>query len=134
MLNLKYSKQREIIENAVKFNKIHPTADDIYAILKPDNPNLSLGTVYRNLNSLADSGNILKLSMPDGKSRYDGDISEHSHAICEVCGNIFDADMIETADMDKIVSNKLNMVITSHQFVFYGVCNKCNENKRKERD
>ena len=125
---MKYSRQRELIEETVKLNRIHPTAEDIYSILKPDNPNLSLGTVYRNLNNLASCGIILKIETPDGKAHFDGDISEHSHAICEKCGKIYDIILPEMKEIDRIVNERNEIKITSHQLIFNCVCNKCKEN------
>lgn len=125
---MKYSKQRELIEEAVKLNRVHPTADEIYSILKPDNPSLSLATVYRNLNNLASSGIILKIETPDGKAHFDGDVTEHSHAICINCGKIYDIVLPEMIEVDKMISERTYFEIISHQLIFNCVCNKCKEN------
>ena len=69
---MKYSRQREIILNTVMENPVHPTADMVYSILREENPNISLGTVYRNLNYLAAEGIIRKITMPEGCDRFDG--------------------------------------------------------------
>ena len=125
---MKYSRQRELIEETVKANKIHPTADEVYSILKPANPSLSLGTVYRYLNNLASSGIILKIETHDGKAHFDGDINEHSHAICKKCGKIYDIVLPEMIEIDRMVSERNDIEITSHQLIFNCVCNKCKEN------
>ena len=77
---MKYSKQREMIYNCIKDNLMHLTADAIYEMLKKDNPNLSLGTVYRNLSRLADHDMIRKVSIPGYPDRFsDGTLEDHFH-------------------------------------------------------
>lgn len=68
----KYSRQRELIYKTVMENKVHPTAEFVYNYLKKDNPQLSLGTVYRNLQQLSDNGEINRLSIPNQPDRFDG--------------------------------------------------------------
>lgn len=87
---MRYSAKREIIKNAVINNRVHPTADDVYQIVRKTNPEISLGTVYRNLNQLTESGGLLKITVPGGPDRYDGILTEHQHAICEKCGKVED--------------------------------------------
>ncbi|HBH3043835.1 TPA: transcriptional repressor, partial [Clostridioides difficile] len=87
---MKFSKQRELILNEILNNPVHPTADYLYENLKKDNPNLSLGTVYRNLAQLTEHGFIRKVSIPGNPDRFDGRIDNHYHIICEVCGEIYD--------------------------------------------
>lgn len=87
---MKYSKQREIILDYVKSNLVHPTANHVYASLKKAHPNLSLGTVYRNLNRLSDLGLIRKIEVAGAPDRFDGNIQPHYHAICMECGEMFD--------------------------------------------
>ena len=78
---MKYSKQRELIYNELLKNPVHPTAEILYQSLKPANPSLSLGTVYRNLGQLAENGIIVKISMPDAGDRYDGNTKAHHHLV-----------------------------------------------------
>lgn len=76
---LKRSRQREMIKSFLMGRKDHPTADVIYSNLKQQDPNLSLGTVYRNLTLLSDMGEILRLRVGDGVDHFDADTSEHYH-------------------------------------------------------
>ena len=76
---MKYSKQREMIFNCIKENPMHLTADAIYEMLKKDNPNLSLGTVYRNLSQLAEHNMIQKVSIAGYPDRFDGTLQDHFH-------------------------------------------------------
>ena len=83
MAALKYSRQRESIKHFLMTTKKHPTADEVYMHVKRDFPNISLGTVYRNLNLLTDIGEAVKISTPDGGDRFDGRTEPHNHFLCK---------------------------------------------------
>ena len=85
MAVLKYSKQREAIRDFLAHSEEHPTADMVYMNLRESFPNISLGTVYRNLSLLSETGQILKLNMRDSADRFDGRITPHDHFVCERC-------------------------------------------------
>ena len=85
MAVLKYSKQREAIRYFLAHSEEHPTADMVYMNLRESFPNISLGTVYRNLSLLSETGQILKLNMRDSADRFDGRITPHDHFVCERC-------------------------------------------------
>ena len=74
----------------VKANLIHPTALEIYGMTRAVDPTISMGTVYRNLNLLAEQGKILRIKVPGGADRYDGTIEPHNHAVCTKCGMVMD--------------------------------------------
>ncbi|GAA0099624.1 Fur family transcriptional regulator [Paraclostridium bifermentans] len=122
---MKFSKQRELILNAVKDNTVHPTADFIYDYLKKDNPNLSLGTVYRNLSQLVNHGYIQKVSMPGLPDRFDSNVIEHNHMICDVCGNIQDIHSDILKNIPSAISNELDIEITSCTVILHGICKNC---------
>lgn len=86
----KYSRQREMILDVLTGNQCHPTADWVYNNLKPDNPALSMGTVYRNLNFLAERGLVRKLSVPGEADRFDGQVDTHMHFRCSQCNHLID--------------------------------------------
>ena len=90
MKTLKYSRQRESIKTCLMGRKDHPTADALYTSIREQFPNISLGTVYRNLNLLVDLGEIRKLSCGDGTDHFDYDTSPHYHFVCKECGKIMD--------------------------------------------
>mgnify|MGYP004679712389 CR=1 FL=1 len=119
---MRYSRQRELIIENVKNRKDHPTADMIYGAVRDKDESLSLGTVYRNLKALSESGEILTLETEDKKIRYDGDTTPHAHFICKGCGKIIDV-------FDKIADegalNKLGLKVTGEKLVFYGLCKDC---------
>ena len=85
-----YSKQRELILKTVLENRIHPTADMVFSLLKPEYPSLSLATVYRNLNLLAENGLLVRIPVPGGADHFDGTLSPHYHMICEKCDRMVD--------------------------------------------
>lgn len=122
---MKFSKQRELILNTIVENHVHPTADFIYTHLKKDNPNLSLGTVYRNLAQLVEHGFIKKVSIPGYPDRFDGNLSEHHHFICQHCGEIYDIDSKILNNINKILSEEQGLQITSSNINLKGICNNC---------
>ena len=82
-----YSRKREAILDTLRSTKTHPTAEWVYLQLKSQYPDLSLGTVYRNLSQFKEDGTIVSLGVVNGQEHFDGDISPHSHFICSHCGH-----------------------------------------------
>ncbi|MEG1930283.1 MAG: transcriptional repressor [Anaerovorax sp.] len=122
---MKYSRQKQMIEQTVKDNPVHLTAEEVYGLLKPENPNLSLGTVYRNLNKLVENGTISKLTMSSGGDRFDGMVEEHSHVICNKCGKIFDIVGGDFSKLDEKVKYETGVTPLAHQLVIHGLCRDC---------
>ena len=119
---LRYSRQREIILNNLKGRKDHPTADEIYTSCRVVEPNISLGTVYRNLKQLAEEGEIITLETTDNKIHYDGDVSSHSHFECEKCGKIID--IFRPMRVPKELKD-MGLTVKSEKCVYYGLCTEC---------
>ncbi len=115
--------QRRIILDILKSTDIHPTADWIYEMARKEIPNISLGTVYRNLKILKEEGLIIELN--DGKqSRFDGRVDNHYHFKCEKCGHIYD---IEEKDVDvSCFLEKKGFTVNSLDITLTGICDKCN--------
>lgn len=90
MNNVRTSKKRDAMLALLRSVHCHPGADWVYRELKVQYPNLSLGTVYRNLNQLCERGLIQRVGAVDGQERYDGVVTPHSHFICSRCGAIID--------------------------------------------
>ena len=128
---MKYSKQREMIYNELLKNPVHPTAETIYQELKPANPSLSLGTVYRNLGQLAENGIIVKISMPDAGDRYDGNTKPHHHLLCRECGQLDDV-ACDIAELERRTEQRNGCKIEASHLVFVGVCRDCIEGGRTE--
>ena len=120
-----YSRQRELIYNAVVDNPIHPTAEMVYDIVRKENPRISLGTVYRNLQRFAERGELARLSFPDKPDRYDGCTRKHYHGMCTECGNISDIFLSYLEDIDKTVSLQAGIKVISHNILFSIICPDC---------
>ena len=119
------TKQRRVILETLRRTKSHPTADWIYKEAKKELPDLSLGTVYRNLNKLKEEGEILELSFGSTFSRYDGNPENHYHFLCLQCDRMYDVDLPLQDNLEKLVEKELGCRVTSHRMEFYGKCGEC---------
>ena len=127
MAVLKYSRQRESIKEYLASTCEHPTADTVYLNVKQEYPNISLGTVYRNLNLLAELGEAVKITTEYGGDRFDGRTQPHYHFCCKHCGRVMDLGL-ELEDMsyiNKEASKNFDGIIENHSMMFYGTCNDC---------
>lgn len=124
---MKFSRQRQQILDYVKSVKTHPTAETVYRKVRDDNPNISLGTVYRNLDKLSEEGLITRIKIANQKDRFDGDVIPHSHAICEKCGKVIDVYTCNLDSIDKFVENNIHCKVLSHDIIFNVICPKCNK-------
>ena len=132
MKTLKYSRQRESIKANLMSRRDHPTADALYASIREEFPNISLGTVYRNLNLLVETGEIQKLTCGDGSDHFDGNVSQHYHFVCTECHQVYDMEMGPLTSLDETAQQSAPGQIHSHSVLFYGTCWKCLEKKSKE--
>lgn len=107
--------------------KEHPTADTVYLHVKEEFPNISLGTVYRNLNLLTDIGEAIKIPTPDGGDRFDGNIMPHNHFFCTSCRKVLDLDldMKNIEQVNKAAAENFDGIIESSTTIFYGKCGDC---------
>lgn len=121
----KYSRQRESIKEYLATHRNHPTAETIYFSIKKEYPNISLGTVYRNLALLEEDGEILKISTESGPDRYEGHTDLHYHFFCTECGEIYDLEMESIDHINVIASHNFDGIISGHITHFYGKCPKC---------
>lgn len=120
----RYSKQRELIRQSLQSRTDHPSAEMLYQSLKPLEPSLSLGTVYRNLNQLVADGHALRMSFHS--DRYDANTAEHPHFYCTHCQNLYDLDFPVDDMLDQIVAQAGHQV-ERHDLVFRGICKTCVE-------
>ena len=131
MANLKYSRQREAIKDYLSSVTTHPTADTVYMHIKEEFPNISLGTVYRNLNLLVELGEIRKLSCGDGTDHFDYDTSPHYHYVCRQCGRVMDIPMEATKELETAAKEFVLGTIDDHTVFFYGICDECLKGERR---
>ena len=127
---VKYSRQRESIKAYLMTRRDHPTADDVYTAIRRDFPNISLGTVYRNLSLLASMGEITRLSCGDGVDHFDYNTEPHYHFICKNCGCVQDIPMEFLRSIDDLAAKFFDGEIVGHSTVFYGTCSQCKNLKK----
>lgn len=122
---MRQTAQRKAIYEALQGDTSHPTADVIYQRVRKKIKNISLGTVYRNLNVLASQGAIQEIPVADGPGRYDYRTDKHYHFICDGCGSVCDVNLPFQANLNKQLEESLKLHIRTHQIVFYGLCPAC---------
>jgi len=121
--------QREAILKVLKGNRSHPTADSIYDNVRSRIPNISKGTVYRNLKVLENMGEIRAIILNGTASRYEEACTNHYHFRCDNCGKVMDLDEPIHHDLDSKVAKKTGLKITCHQMEFRGLCHECQNGK-----
>ena len=123
---IRYSKKREVILNAIRSTTCHPSAEWIYHTLKPIHPDLSLGTVYRNLVFFQQQGQVQSVGVVNGQERFDGNTTPHSHFVCTNCGAVIDLHSIKLDSfLTRDVSEQYGLTVERHELTFYGKCQTC---------
>lgn len=125
---MRYSEQREKILEAVKSCCDHPTAEVIYSRVKKHVPDISMGTVYRNLRLLSDLGMVDTLETTDKSLHYDGNTDEHIHFVCIECNKIID--IRERANIPEPLKEE-GYHVTGCKHIIYGLCPACRKNNIK---
>lgn len=120
--------QCTLVFETVNKLKCHATADEVYEALVQEHPNISRGTVYRNLQRLCDTGKIRKIEVPCGADRFDHLCSEHYHVNCIKCGRVFDVDMPYMTHLEQTIPDAHGFVFTEHDIIFKGICPECQNN------
>ena len=129
MQRVRHSKQRDAIKAYLLSTTSHPTAEAVYEQLQNDFPNISLGTVYRNLNFLVDHGEALRLDKGDGNDHFDGNVMPHNHFICRKCHHVLDLEMDGINHIDVIANAGFDGIIEGHTIYFTGLCPDCAQAK-----
>lgn len=117
--------QRALVLETVNKLKCHATADEIYQVIANEHPNISRGTIYRNLNQLSEIGEIRKLEVPGGADRFDHRCSNHYHVRCLKCGRVFDVEMEYMEDLEKKIKDTHGFLFNGHELMFTGICPNC---------
>ena len=121
------SKQRERILEVLSTTGIHPTADWIYGKLKKEYPQLSLGTVYRNLTILIEQGFVKKIHFGSTFDRFEANSKQHYHLICDSCGTILDYNIPIYDHLNNKANQQTNFNIHYHKLDFFGKCQDCKD-------
>jgi len=122
----KYSRKREAILEKIRSTDTHPSAEWIYSSLKSEIPDLSLGTVYRNIAEFLREGLIISVGVVNGQERYDGTTNQHNHFICDECGSIIDIPYpVSLESIDQSVSETCGVKVMRHDLSFHGLCPNC---------
>ncbi|WP_050698520.1 Fur family transcriptional regulator [Anaeromassilibacillus senegalensis] len=121
-----FSRKREAILATIRGTKVHPTAEWVYQQLKPAYPDLSLGTVYRNISQFKNDGVIISVGVVNGQERFDGDLKPHTHFICTSCGAVIDipGEFISQR-VNKQVAQEHGLQVESNEVIFRGTCSEC---------
>lgn len=126
------TKQRAVIYDYIKTHRTHPTANEVHTALSQHYPEMSLATVYRNLNLLAETGMLLKITMPSAPDRFDGDIHPHYHFLCTECGKVDDIHIPYEDALDLSAKAHCPHQINEHEVYFKGTCEDCLKEKSEE--
>jgi Fur family peroxide stress response transcriptional regulator len=122
---LRRTKQREAILKVLRSTTSHPAADWIYSEVRKEIPDISLGTVYRNLKLLRECREILEIDLGSTSSRFNGNPANHYHFRCEKCGRVFDIDEPVDEEINEKISRKTGFKISHHWLEFRGLCKVC---------
>ena len=133
---MKYSKQRSMILDIMQNTYEHPTAEEVYQEAQKVSPGIGIATVYRNLNQLAEMGEIRRISLGNGNDRYDGHLEEHYHMVCNSCGKLQDLrPSKEKMDaLKKMAEDTFGLKVGNkavlNTAIMEGVCDKCRKAKK----
>lgn len=118
--------QRALTLKAVRTMQSHPTADEVYEAVSAEHSHISRGTVYRNLNQLAEDGEIHELEVPGGAHHFDHCCQKHYHVRCLKCGRVFDVDMEYMPHLERAIQNTHGFQFVGYDLMFRGICPACN--------
>jgi Fe2+ or Zn2+ uptake regulation protein len=127
---IRMTRQRRVILDELRKNKIHPTADTLYELVRKQLPRISLGTVYRNLEILTALGEIQTLEMSGSQKRYDGDPCKHYHIRCMNCGNVDNAPIAPLNQLEDKLYGSTVYTIIGHRLEFMGLCPQCSQDAK----
>ena len=131
--NQKYrmTNQRQVILEEIQKVNTHPTADEVYEMVRRRLPRISLGTVYRNLEILSACGSIQKIGPLSSQMRFDGMTKKHYHLRCIYCGSVEDAPIDPMENLENAICEKSDYSIIGHKLEFIGICPKCRKNENQ---
>ena len=128
----KHFKKRDAILNCLRMSKSHPSAEELFTQLKPQIPDLSIGTVYRNLSLFKEQGLATTVATVNGVERFDANTMPHVHFICSQCDAVLDLKEISVPQQLKTaVEDSSGCHVEGCQLSFTGICEKCINNQWK---
>lgn len=126
MAIVRQSKKRDAMLALLQSSQDHPSADGIFQQLRQEYPDLSLGTVYRNLGQLCAQGTVRRVGTVNGQERYDGRTCPHSHFICNCCGRVVDLPRLSPEeDCVERLSVQYGFTVEGCEFIVRGLCADC---------
>ena len=125
--------QRHAVLEYLLNSMVHPTADEIYKALEDKFPNMSVATVYNNLRVLREIGLVRELTYGDSSSRFDCDMSDHYHVICDSCGKIVDFHYPQLDEVEQLAQHVTNFDVTHHRMEIYGLCKECKDKEKLQQ-
>jgi len=128
--NMRLTTQRQIILEELGKVTSHPTANEVYDMVRKRLPRIGLGTVYRNLELMAESGLILKLEVGGTQKRFDATVETHYHIRCTNCGRVDDIDLEVQKQINAVAAESCNYEILGHHIEFSGICEDCSTKKK----
>jgi Fur family transcriptional regulator, ferric uptake regulator len=129
--NMRLTTQRQIILEELGKVTSHPTANEVYDMVRRRLPRIGLGTVYRNLELMAENGIILKLEVGGTQKRFDATVSPHYHIRCTSCGKVNDINVAVQEQINQVAENVSNYRVLGHHIEFSGICKSCSEKNMK---
>lgn len=123
--NMRLTTQRQIILEELGKVTSHPTANEVYDMVRKRLPRIGLGTVYRNLELMAENGVILKLEVGGTQKRFDATTEPHYHIRCSSCGKVDDVHIEVQQQINKLAESASNYAILGHHIEFTGICHDC---------
>ena len=124
---MRMTRQRQVILEELGKVTSHPTADEVYQMVRRRLPRISLGTIYRNLDILSQKGVILRLSSGGPQRRFDATVEPHYHIVCEECGRTDDLPIPLNTRLDHLARKACKYKVRGHTLVFCGVCPECRQ-------
>ncbi len=124
---IRLTTQRQIILEELSKVKTHPTASEVYDMVRKRLPRIGLGTVYRNLELMAENGMIVKLEVGGTQKRFDATTDAHYHIRCSCCGRVDDINVPVIDSLVDAAAENSSYQIIGHHIEFTGICSKCRE-------
>ncbi|MCZ8523469.1 MULTISPECIES: peroxide-responsive transcriptional repressor PerR [Paenibacillus] len=124
-MGVRMTPQRHAILSFLLSTMGHPTADEIYKALSPRFPSMSVATVYNNLKVFIEAKLVREMTYGDQSSRFDADLSDHYHCLCEKCGKLVDFAYKPLDELEQAAGEMTGFHVKSHRVELYGVCADC---------